>query len=81
MNSVFYGLALLITALIRTIQGQLDLYHAIFVMLVIACFSIIHLFGMSYIPTRIYGVIINDMRIQVHQDLFWSIIDPSLVSK
>ena len=54
MNAVFYGLALLITVVVQTIQGQLDLYHAIFVMHLLTCLSIFHLYGMRCVSTRIY---------------------------
>lgn len=39
INGVFYSFALLITALVETIKGQLDLYHAIFVMQMLSCFG------------------------------------------
>ncbi|KAI9458135.1 hypothetical protein BJY52DRAFT_437017 [Lactarius psammicola] len=45
VNAIFYGLALLITALIQTIQDQLDLYHAVFVMQVLVSLVILHLYG------------------------------------
>ena len=54
MNAVFYGLALLITVVVQTIQGQLDLYHAIFVMHMLICLTVLHLYGMRCVPTRIY---------------------------
>jgi hypothetical protein len=54
MNAVFYGLALLITVLVQSIQGQLDLYHAIFVMHMVACLSVLHLYGMTCVPMWIY---------------------------
>ena len=38
-NSVYYGLALVFTAVIQTGQGKMDLYHALFVMQII--FSLI----------------------------------------
>ncbi|KAI9458138.1 hypothetical protein BJY52DRAFT_1269948 [Lactarius psammicola] len=46
-NSIFYGLALFITALVQTVQGRLDLYHAIFVMQVLVCFVILHLYSVK----------------------------------
>ncbi|KAH9002861.1 hypothetical protein EDB83DRAFT_2468442 [Lactarius deliciosus] len=46
LNAIFYGLALLITALVQTIQRQLDLYHAIIVMQVILSLQFLHGFGM-----------------------------------
>ncbi|KAI9435552.1 hypothetical protein H4582DRAFT_1970342 [Lactarius indigo] len=46
LNAVFYGLALLITALVQTIQRQLDLYHAIVVMQVVLSLQFLHGFGM-----------------------------------
>ncbi|KAH9066802.1 hypothetical protein EDB87DRAFT_1573690 [Lactarius vividus] len=49
-NSIFYGLAVLITALVQTIQKQLDLYHAIFVSQVLICLVILHLYGVALAP-------------------------------
>ena len=54
MNAVFYGFALLITVLVQTIQGQLDLFHAIFVMHMLACLSVLHIYGMTCVPITIY---------------------------
>jgi len=45
-NSVFLGLGLVITAVIQTIQGQLDLYHAIFVMQIIFSLDFVYAYGM-----------------------------------
>lgn len=45
-NSVINGLALLFTAVIRTLQGELDLYHAIVVTYILFFFNIVFLFGM-----------------------------------
>ena len=55
INAVFYGLALLITALVQTIQGRLDLYHAIFVMHILLCLSVYQNHGTYCISRRIYG--------------------------
>lgn len=41
------------TVLVRTIKGQLDLYHAIFVMHMLVFFSVIQLDGMSCVPMGI----------------------------
>ncbi|KAI0246905.1 hypothetical protein BJV78DRAFT_1157561 [Lactifluus subvellereus] len=45
-NSVFYGLALVLTAVIQTLQEQLDLYHAIFVMQIIFSLNFVYDYGM-----------------------------------
>ncbi|KAH9167476.1 hypothetical protein EDB89DRAFT_2074821 [Lactarius sanguifluus] len=47
MNAIFYGFALLITVLVQTIQGQLDLYHAIFVMHMLVCLTVLHIYGIK----------------------------------
>ena len=44
-NSVFYGLALVLTAVIQTLQKQLDLYHAIFVMQIIFSLNFVYDYG------------------------------------
>ena len=44
-NAVFLGLALVITAVIQTIQGQLDLYHAIFVMQITLSLDFVYAYG------------------------------------
>jgi hypothetical protein len=44
-NSVFYGLALVLTAVIQTLQKQLDLYHAIFVMQIIFALNFVYDYG------------------------------------
>ena len=46
MNAVFYGLAILITVLVETIQGQLDLYHAVFVIHMLSCLTVLQFYGM-----------------------------------
>ncbi|KAH9968427.1 hypothetical protein BGW80DRAFT_662161 [Lactifluus volemus] len=46
-NSVYYGLALVLTAIIQTLQTQLDLYHAIFVMQIIFSLNFVYSYGMS----------------------------------
>ena len=61
-NAIFYGLALLITVLVQTIKGQLDLYHAIFVMHMLVFYSIHQFDGMSCVLMRIYGI--HQMKIQ-----------------
>ncbi|KAI0246904.1 hypothetical protein BJV78DRAFT_92394 [Lactifluus subvellereus] len=45
-NSVFYGLALVMTAVIQTLQEELDLYHAIFVMQIIFSLNFVYEYGM-----------------------------------
>ncbi|KAH9035618.1 hypothetical protein EDB85DRAFT_1889202 [Lactarius pseudohatsudake] len=47
INAIFYGLALLITVLVQTIQGQLDLYHAIFVIHILSCFILFQHHGLN----------------------------------
>ncbi len=58
MNAIVYGLAILITALVQTIQGQLDLYHAI----IVAQMQVfIHIYGVTCVPMKIYyRVLIRD---------------------
>jgi len=48
-NSVINGLSLVITAVIQTIQKQLDLYHAIFVMQIIFSLNFVYAYGMLHI--------------------------------
>jgi hypothetical protein len=45
-NAVFYDLALVLTAVIQTLQKQLDLYHTISVMQIILSLHSIHSYGM-----------------------------------
>ena len=47
-NSVYYGLALVLTAIIQTLQTQLDLYHAIFVMQIIFSLNFVYSYGMVF---------------------------------
>ncbi|KAH9986662.1 hypothetical protein BJV74DRAFT_531954 [Russula compacta] len=44
-NSVINGLGLVITAVIQTVQDQLDLYHAIFVMQIIFSLNFVYSYG------------------------------------
>ncbi|KAI0287344.1 hypothetical protein BC826DRAFT_1108519 [Russula brevipes] len=44
-SSVLYGLSLVMTAVIQTLQGQLDLYHAIFVMQITFSLNIVYTYG------------------------------------
>ena len=44
-NSVINGLSLVITAVIQTMQKQLDLYHAIFVMQIIFSLNFVYAYG------------------------------------
>ena len=60
MNAVFYGFAIVITVLVQTIQGQLDLYHAVFVVHLLACLSGFQVYGMTCIPLGIYRVLIRE---------------------
>jgi hypothetical protein len=48
-NSVFYGLALVLTAIIQTFQEQLDLYHAIFVMQIIFSLNFVYSYSMVFV--------------------------------
>jgi hypothetical protein len=45
-SSVLYGLSLVMAAVIQTLQGQLDLYHAIFVMQITFSLNIVYTYGM-----------------------------------
>ena len=45
-NSIIYGLGLVMTAVIQTLQEQLDLYHAIFVMQIIFSLNFVYAFSM-----------------------------------
>jgi hypothetical protein len=47
INAVFYSLALLLTVLSQTANGQLDLYHAIFVMHLLAGLAFFQVHGMN----------------------------------
>ncbi|KAN0132212.1 hypothetical protein V8E53_009978 [Lactarius tabidus] len=47
INAVFYGLAILITVLVETIKRQLDLYHAIFVIHMLSCLTVLQFYGFS----------------------------------
>jgi hypothetical protein len=60
INAAFFALALLITVLVETIKGQLDLYHAIFVIHMLACFLSAQFYGMNYVPMRTSRVLIRD---------------------
>ncbi len=46
-NSVFYGFALVITAVAQTMQHKLDLYHAIFVMQIMFSLNFVYAYGAS----------------------------------
>ena len=52
-NSVINGLSLVITAVIQTIENQLDLYHAIFVMQIIFSLNFVYGYGMVCIYSSI----------------------------
>jgi len=47
-NSVINGLSLVITAVIQTMEEQLDLYHAIFVMQIIFSLNFVYAYGMFW---------------------------------
>ncbi len=71
MNAIFYGFALLITVLVQTIQGQLDLYHAIFVMHMLLCLTVLHIYGMTCVPIRIYyRLLIRDENTGIKRFIF-----------
>jgi hypothetical protein len=53
MNSVINGLGLVITAVVQTMQGQLDLYHAIFVMQIIFSLSFVFAYGMLCVHSTV----------------------------
>lgn len=60
LNAIFYGLAILITALVQTIQQQLDLYHAIIVMQLMLSLLFLHGFGTICVLMKIsYRVLIS----------------------
>ena len=52
-NTIFLGLGLVISAVIQTIQGQLDLYHAIFVMQIICSLDFVYVYGARCIHSGI----------------------------
>ena len=52
-NAIFLGFGLVITAVIQTIQGQLDLYHALFVMQIIFSLDFVYAFGARCIHSGI----------------------------
>ena len=52
-NPVINGLSLVITAVIQTMQKQMDLYHAIFVMQIIFSFNFVYAYGMLCIYSSI----------------------------
>jgi hypothetical protein len=49
--AVLYGLALVMTAVIQTLQEQLDLYHAIFVMQITFSLEFVYAYGTFFIPS------------------------------
>jgi len=59
-NSVINGLGLVITAVIQTIEKQLDLYHAIFVMQIIFSLNFVYGYGQ-----RLYRYNQTDFRLKV----------------
>ena len=50
-NAILYGFSLVVTAVIQTMQGQLDLYHAIFVMQIIFSLDFVYLYGAVGLPS------------------------------
>ena len=46
-NAILYGFSLVMSAVIQTIQKQLDLYHAIFVMQIIFSLDFVYAYGMA----------------------------------
>ena len=52
-NSVINGLSLVITAVVKTMQKQLDLYHAIFVMQIIFSLNFVYAYGMLCVHSTI----------------------------
>jgi hypothetical protein len=59
INAVFYGLAILITVLVETIKRQLDLYHAIFVVHMLSCLTVLQFYGMNDAPMKTHRVLIS----------------------
>jgi hypothetical protein len=52
-NSVINGLGLIITAVIQTIEKQLDLYHAMFVMQIIFSLNFVYGYGMACVHSTV----------------------------
>jgi hypothetical protein len=52
-NSVINGLSLVITAVVQTIEKELDLYHAIFVMQIIFSLNFVYAYGMLCVRSAI----------------------------
>jgi hypothetical protein len=52
-NSVINGLGLVITAVVQTMERQLDLYHAIFVMQIIFSLNFVYDYGMLCVYSTI----------------------------
>lgn len=48
------------SVLVETIQGQLDLYHAVFVIHMLSCLTVLQFYGMNYVSMRIYRVLIRN---------------------
>jgi hypothetical protein len=49
-NAVLYGLGLVLTTGIQTLQKQLDMYHAIFVMQIIFSLDFVYAYGAVCVP-------------------------------
>jgi len=49
-SSILYGLSLVMTVVIQTLQEQLDLYHAIFVMQIIFSLDFVYAYGAVCVP-------------------------------
>jgi ABC-type uncharacterized transport system permease subunit len=54
-NSILYGLSLVITAVIQTLQEQLDLYHAIFVMQIIFSLNFVYAYGITCVQLKSFS--------------------------
>jgi hypothetical protein len=52
-NNVINCLGILFTAVVQTLQGTLDLYHAIVVMYILFFFNVVFVFGMYLRPAAI----------------------------
>ena len=60
MNGIFYGFAILITVLVQTIQGQLDLYHAVFVVHTLSGLLAFQIYGMPCVPLGVSRVLVRE---------------------
>jgi len=74
-NSVINGLGILFTAVIQTLQGKLDLYHAIVVMYILFFFNIVFLFGMYLRPFKHHSQELTGKRVGERKFVWCSQID------